>query len=1348
MFKKIFKTHSIIKTLCALVLGSSLSISALADGATETVGYSTFQAVVTHGSNDTIGSPTSFRAGDTIQWAGVYSAPVIDYPQWKEHTILFPSGQPYEAGKTYAMYGYTTVYKVNGGWTTAEPAQGALIEGVKFTYKPKESVLTSPPKPSVQFTGGGDGFEVISYQGKLYIVNHHQSGKPLKCFDAVTAQTCVGWEGGKSLDTPARFYKTVLEPMSVLNRETGELWFVTTYYTQDNFLHNGFACFNLNLLADCGFIEVEKNQACHKFNTTGACANTDAHLYPTGKAWVDGPGFQRYNALSAVGSKLFSISHLGNLGCVDAQTKAPCVLSKPGPYKIPQAMLNKMNSFTGTNKYLYHVSSTVMEDKILVTLNKEMYCINTVSGDACSGAWPVTGIEQRSSMYGPRLVLNADGKPIAACVGYGGGNNSNMQTRKCFTETGAPYTLTSTQALMSNAKPFSVTKWDATVREFNYKSRVFSFDEKDYVQCFDFALGANCPNFPKTVTGGKENYTITNDPERLDCLWTNSNSGFSYSFDAMGADKCSGSPNPPMTLISKPITAYKCHASSIASPPKPKWRAIALSANAGIKVTAKVYNLNTTALIATKTIEAGERTVSIADINYDTHPEIKVELTLGGQTSNETAIAADIVWEGPEHEFCVSTKPTSSTCLVTADWFGSSGLVGNATSNYSKAINGKGLSLSVLLDGFNIASAVSSIRNEDKPLVFHARFDEKTLSGEMLVSRLNTSTGLPGPTLARASEAMIDAGARVLLTQRPDGKSVDMSWNNLSDDLKAKLNKKLSGFVDGKGEARLNYLRGSNVDEGGSTGLRVRSVESRKLGMVVGSGTLYLPPRGLMGYSELQQPGYAEFVKTPTRKNGMVFLAANDGFVHGFKVVDNDATVVLTHQFGYLPKRILNEMVRYTDNSNTALRSKPYFNDNTPMIADVKLDTGFATVLVNTFGRGAQGFAALNVTKADTVTESTDDLVIREFTQNDDSDMGYIVAQPAVDDTNYSTQIVQVKRSGVNRPAVIIGNGIESRNARAALFVVYLDATGGYDKLVLPGVNNGLATPRVIDVDANGTADLVYVGDLLGNLWAINIKDTKTLSEVTLDNFDASKSIVNKLFSANAPIVSAPLAKRFEPTDVSCTKCYMVNFATGKPSVSPLIYDFNPGQHTVYGVLDKNNLSTVNVSTLVEQKILATIDNKVVVSTTPVNYGAGENGNKNGWFFKLRPGEMVVANPKYRPGGSMLFFSLAPPSSNGTTCTARGGYTYNLVATSGTATKRSFDTNNDGVINSADLVDFGGKKNYPGGEASEGMMGNVQITKSSGSTTESTVSPSGKRELIGSLLNAPRRINWQELDNR
>ncbi len=1321
MFKKLFQAHSFIKALLAIVLGSSLSLNVLADGATDTVGYSTFQAVVTAGSVDTVGSPTSYRAGDTIQWTGVYSAPVIEYPQWKEHTILFPGGQPYVAGQTKAMYGYSTTYKVNGGWTTAEPANGALIEGVKFNYKPKESILTSPPSPNVFFSGGGDGFEVIPYQGKLYVVNHHSSVSQLKCFDAVTGQACVGWAGGKTLDTEILKYKTVQAPMSSLNRENGNLWFVSSYHDpRDGKVHNGFVCYNLLVISHCGFVEVDSYVS--SYNN-----------------FVNSPYyFMAYTSLAPVGTKLFSISNQGNLGCVDSSTGQACVLSKPGPYKLPPQLQNIRQQL------LVHIPVTVAGTKILFMYRYYMYCIDSVSGDACSGTWPAYVVRQGGETYGPRLVLTSDGTPKAACMGYGP-TNQNTMTRLCFDLTGAPYTLTAVEAQMSNHRPLSNKTWDSVVRELSYKTRTFNFDHNDYIQCFDFALGTNCPNFPKGNAAYKYNYTLIPDPERYDCLWSNGDSGFAYSIDAMGASKCSGSPNPPMTLISKPRTAYLC---TDGTPPAPKWRSIALSADAGITVTAKIYNAITTNLISTRTIPVGQRTVSIADIPFETHPELKVELTLSGQTGNEKAIAADIVWDGPEQQFCAKTKPSSQTCLASADWFGSSGLVGNVTPNYSKAINGKGLSLSVLLDGFNIAAAVSSIRNEDKPLVFHARFDEKTLSGEMRVSRLNTTTGLPGPTLVTASQVMSDASSRVLLTQRANGKSIDMTWNNLSDDLKAKLNKKLSGFIDNKGEARLNYLRGSNADEGGTTGLRVRSLESRKLGMVVSSGTVYLPPRGLAGYSEIQQPGYADFVKTPPRKNGMVFLASNDGFVHGFKVVDKDSNVTLSHQFGYMPRRILSEMVRYTDNSNSSLRSQPYFNDNTPMIADVKLDTGFATVLVNTFGRGAQGFAALDVTKADTVTAATDNLVIREFTQNDDLDMGYIVSQPAVDDSNYSTQIVQVLNNGVKRPAVIVGNGIESRNARAALFVVYLDATGGYDKLILPGVNNGLSTPRVIDVDANGIADLVYVGDLLGNLWSVNISNTKKLSEVTAANFDSSKSIVYKLFAANAPIVSAPLAKRFEPTGVSCAKCYMVNFATGKPSVSPLIYDFNPGQHAAYGVLDKNNLTTVNISTLVEQTILATIDNKVVVSTTPVNYGAGDNGNKNGWFFKLRPGEMVVANPKYRPGGSMLFFSLSPPSSTGTTCTARGGFTYNLIATSGSPTKRSFDTNNDGLINSADLVDFGGKKNYPGGEASEGIMGNVQTTSSSGATTESTVSPTGKRELIGSLLNAPRRINWQELDNR
>ena len=54
----------------------------------------------------------------------------------------------------------------------------------------------------------------------------------------------------------------------------------------------------------------------------------------------------------------------------------------------------------------------------------------------------------------------------------------------------------------------------------------------------------------------------------------------------------------------------------------------------------------------------------------------------------------------------------------------------------------------------------------------------------------------------------------------------------------------------------------------------------------------------------------------------------------------------------------------------------------------------------------------------------------------------------------------------------------------------YLD--GGRELLVIPAqsgdkLGNGLAAPRPLDVDGNGTADVVYAGDLLGNFWKFDL---------------------------------------------------------------------------------------------------------------------------------------------------------------------------------------------------------------------------------------------------------------------
>jgi type IV pilus assembly protein PilY1 len=85
----------------------------------------------------------------------------------------------------------------------------------------------------------------------------------------------------------------------------------------------------------------------------------------------------------------------------------------------------------------------------------------------------------------------------------------------------------------------------------------------------------------------------------------------------------------------------------------------------------------------------------------------------------------------------------------------------------------------------------------------------------------------------------------------------------------------------------------------------------------------------------------------------------------------------------------------------------------------------------------------------------------------------------------------------------IFGNGYNSTGF-AKLFVVPIEngldgwQAGDVYKLdtgegapvapdVLAGYPNGLGTPTLIDVDLNGTADLVYAGDSFGNLYRFNI---------------------------------------------------------------------------------------------------------------------------------------------------------------------------------------------------------------------------------------------------------------------
>ena len=103
-------------------------------------------------------------------------------------------------------------------------------------------------------------------------------------------------------------------------------------------------------------------------------------------------------------------------------------------------------------------------------------------------------------------------------------------------------------------------------------------------------------------------------------------------------------------------------------------------------------------------------------------------------------------------------------------------------------------------------------------------------------------------------------------------------------------------------------------------------------------------------------------------------------------------------------------------------------------------------------------------------------------------------------DDNDATRSSQITRLNNNRWAVVMGNGYNSANQRAVLLIQYLDGdkklvriptTGTVAAPPSPGSglaeDNGLAAPRVIDLDGDGLSDVVYAGDNLGNLWKFDL---------------------------------------------------------------------------------------------------------------------------------------------------------------------------------------------------------------------------------------------------------------------
>lgn len=415
-----------------------------------------------------------------------------------------------------------------------------------------------------------------------------------------------------------------------------------------------------------------------------------------------------------------------------------------------------------------------------------------------------------------------------------------------------------------------------------------------------------------------------------------------------------------------------------------------------------------------------------------------------------------------------------------------------------------------------------------------------------------------------------------------------------------------------------------------------------------------------------------------------MFIGANDGMLHGF----HGNTGV--ERLAYVPLGVYSKLLPYTAPAYT----HQYMVDGSPFAGDVDVSqsgTGngatplWKTVVVSPLGAGGRGFAVLDVTTtlSTDLKQASTVLADRSFGSTDITagyagfeDVGHIVTSPTTDIANpiRADQLVKLNNG---RWAVLLGNGVNSINERPVLLIQYLDGSREIGYLVAqPAKNagNGLGAPRPIDVDGNGTTDVVYAGDLQGQLWKFDMTSTDPLKwGVAAWN---SANVCNGAISICQPLMTARSSNN-KAQPILVAPAWLIHPLGG------LVLNFGTGQlleekdrkdtttQTIYGVWDSSRYTRTaqgvtalhgpNIaagatrSSLVQQSftgpVTKTADSFDVrsflnSSRISVAYSTTLSTAPRGWYLDLPvSGERMLSHPQLLDGLLMRFETQVPPTS-------------------------------------------------------------------------------------------------------
>ena len=634
------------------------------------------------------------------------------------------------------------------------------------------------------------------------------------------------------------------------------------------------------------------------------------------------------------------------------------------------------------------------------------------------------------------------------------------------------------------------------------------------------------------------------------------------------------------------------------------------------------------------------------------------------------------------------------------------------------------------------AAAIATSKNTlDVGLkIYTSTYQTSDWSGRLEQKALDSKTGAISKTDWSTDNKIPGASFRNIVMAAATGSGgIEFLWSSLATEDKAVFEAAAALYpVAAKvtGSTILDYVRGDQTME--NNPFRKRKVV---LGDLVNSDPQYVGEGKDGGYLFLPadingKTTYAKYLsdkKSSAPTLATVYVGSNDGMLHAFNATD--AASGGSERFAFIPKVVFANLPDLARPDYT----HRFYVDGTVQVADAAIVASttdpWRTVLVGGTGAGGKSIYALDVT-APASFDKTKVLWERNATTPEvDDDMGYSIPTPQIG----------VMRDGTW--VAIYGNGYQSKNLKAVLYVVNLK-TGTLIKKIDTGVGglllpNGLSTPKLL-LNADSTIQAVYAGDLQGNMW----KFDATTAEVKAGEKIVRTSAVSLAFGGkalfkavngarNLPITAQP---QVYPNPVNGV---MVVFGTGS------IFDENDYKtkdvEEVFGIWDYVNKDTSKPyadpaaqSQLVEQALTTVTKSGVVfykVTNNLVKYQYVVPASPTqptppttrGWFIKMNviSGERIVTDPILFE--DQIIFTTIIPGSSTDPCTSDGlSTTLQISPLNGAPLGyRTIDVTGDGKVDSSDEMVSGRQTNSTFGTAVV-RMGNrsVKIFQADSKTAE------------------------------